>query len=226
MNKVSSLVKDLTGQRVGRLVVVKYVFQKRHGRNWECICDCGKATRVATGNLKTGGTISCGCFTIDRVVLEHTTHGLSKHKLYSIWDGMHQRCYNPKNTAYHSYGGRGVIICDEWKSEFLSFYSWAMDNGYGDKLQIDKDILGDGKLYSPSTCCFVSSKTNCQNRRTSVMIEYNGDRYCIKEWAGRLNISYPTLCWRLKNGWGVDLAFSTHPNQIKSNQHIKRATSA
>ena len=52
---------DLTGQRFGKLVVIRDVGRKNGSVLWECLCDCGKHTNVVTGNLNSGGTTSCGC---------------------------------------------------------------------------------------------------------------------------------------------------------------------
>jgi len=54
--------QDLTGQQFNRLSVVELA-PRRSGRTyWSCVCDCGKAVIVEAGNLKSGGTKSCGCF--------------------------------------------------------------------------------------------------------------------------------------------------------------------
>ena len=56
---------DLTGQRFGKLVVVREVAERdKHKRVlWNCLCDCGKQIQVAGGALKSGNTKSCGCIT-------------------------------------------------------------------------------------------------------------------------------------------------------------------
>ena len=55
-------VKDLTGQRFGKLVVIRQNEERRNGRVvWECKCDCGNTAFVLTHNLRGGKTISCGC---------------------------------------------------------------------------------------------------------------------------------------------------------------------
>lgn len=82
------------------------------------------------------------------------THGLNDHPLYRKWNGFKTRCYNKNNPKYHRYGGRGVIVCNEWVNNFKAFYDWAILNGWEEGLQIDKDIkahkLGkEGLIYSP-----------------------------------------------------------------------------
>jgi hypothetical protein len=55
-------VKDITGQRFGRLVVIRRVGLDRQGLAlWECRCDCGAIPQVLGSNLRKGDTKSCGC---------------------------------------------------------------------------------------------------------------------------------------------------------------------
>lgn len=83
-------------------------------------------------------------------------------RAYSTWGNMKRRCYNPQHKDYPSYGSVGVRICEEWL-EFKNFYNWYKDNYYeidGQYMAVDKDILGDGMLYSPETCLIVPFKIN------------------------------------------------------------------
>lgn len=90
-------------------------------------------------------------------------HGLSNSRLYTVYRGMLARCYNPKHVHYDLYGGRGIKVCDLWKNDRKEFFSWAMNNGYSDELQIDRiDSNGD---YSPENCRFVTKLQNQNNRR-------------------------------------------------------------
>lgn len=81
----------------------------------------------------------------------------STSKCYKVWKDMLQRCYDEKTLLrYPTY--RSCKVCDEWLV-FKNFADWYDDN-YIEGYQIDKDIIGNGKLYSPSTCCFVPNKIN------------------------------------------------------------------
>ena len=89
-------------------------------------------------------------------------HGFSNSRLYVVYRGMIARCYNPKHVHYDLYGGRGIKVCDLWKNDKKEFFSWAMNNGYADNLQIDR-INSNGD-YCSDNCRFVSSIVNQNNR--------------------------------------------------------------
>lgn len=162
-----SRVKDITGQRFGRLFVESRAANDNFGRaNWNCICDCGGRSVVFGGNLRNGHTESCGCMQKEAIVRASLTHGMSNSRddrspVYGVWSNMKTRCYNPKTVEFHRYGGRGVYVCDEWRSDFLAFHSWCMENGFKDGLQIDR-IDNDGP-YEPDNCRFVTPTENIRN---------------------------------------------------------------
>ena len=91
------------------------------------------------------------------------THGLRAHPLCSVWSDMKTRCYNSNQKSYKHYGGRGIIVCEEWTGDFKCFYDWAIKNGYKKGLQIDR-INNDGN-YEPDNCRFVTTAENCRNSR-------------------------------------------------------------
>lgn len=90
-------------------------------------------------------------------------HGKRYHKLYEVWENMKSRCYNKNSSSYKHYGGRGVVVCPEWKKDFFSFYSFSIKNGWNKDLQIDR-IDTDGG-YSPKNCRFVKRSQNSSTRR-------------------------------------------------------------
>ena len=90
-------------------------------------------------------------------------HGLCEHPLYNVWKNMKKRCYNKNVYNYKSYGGRGIIVCDEWRNNFKAFYDWALNNDYEKGLEIDR-VDNDGN-YEPSNCRFVTRSENQKNKR-------------------------------------------------------------
>jgi hypothetical protein len=134
------------------------------------------------------------------------THGLRKSKLYITWANMKQRCYNPNDSHYKWYGGRGVTICDEWKNDFKAFYDWAIANGYRDSLTIDR--VDSTKNYSPDNCRFITMSAQQRNKSSNKYIEYNGETKSVQEWAEKLNIKPSTLRARFNKGWSIERALS------------------
>lgn len=158
-----SKCKDLSGERFGRLIVVKRLENNKRGNaQWLCHCDCGNDTVVTTVNLCRGHVKSCGCLWGAPLIEKHS-HGLRNHPLYPIWHAMVDRCLNERSSAYKYYGGRGITVCDEWSKVPTQFIEWAMLHGWKKGLEIDRVDNNGG--YYPDNCRFVDRKTNQRNRR-------------------------------------------------------------
>ena len=173
-------IKDLTGNRYGKLVVKKYYGKKRCGDRfktmWLCKCDCGNEKAISTGDLQSGHTTSCGCYHKEIVGALNRKHNLSNKcgRLYPLWKSIKYRCYCETSKDFHKYGGRGITMCDEWKNDFKSFYDWAIANGYKEEktdkglniLTIDRiDVNGN---YEPSNCRFVTNSIQAKNKRNTM----------------------------------------------------------
>ncbi len=85
-----------------------------------------------------------------------------RSRMYRVWGSMRERCNNPKQCRYSSYGGRGIKVCDEWK-DFAKFREWMLEQGYGPGLQIDRTDNDDG--YHPANCRLCTHTEQMQNRR-------------------------------------------------------------
>lgn len=161
--------ENLTGVRFGRLTALEICgIDKTGSTKWKCICDCGNTKIVCASSLKKGNTKSCGCLAkeVSRELaknLPRYKHGKRYTKLWYVWQGMKQRCFNSNNKNYKYYGERGITICDEWKNDFNAFYEWAITNGYTDNLTIDR-INNDGN-YEPSNCRWVTNAEQQKNKR-------------------------------------------------------------
>lgn len=191
---------DLTNQRFGRLMVLQREGTQCGSATWLCQCDCGNITIVNGHNLRRGLTVSCGCKRA--TVPSYKTHGKSQTRLHRIWRGMKQRCFNPNNTAYEDYGGRGITVCDEWKDDFQTFHDWAMANGYAEDLEIDR-MDNDGN-YEPSNCRWTTRERQANNRRTNAKLTLNNETHTIAEWTKITGLSKATIDGRLKRGWTIE----------------------
>lgn len=207
-------IKDLTNQRFGRLIAKKRVNKPRERGRWLCICDCGEEKEVMQTHLITGKIRSCGCLFSENVHNYAKTHGCSKDRLYNIWQGMKERCFNSNSSQYYLYGARGIVVCDEWKNSFTVFKEWALNNGYNSQLTIDR--IENDKGYSSSNCRWVSYKVQNRNKRTNIQITYNGKTQCLTEWAEEINISPKLLNARInKLGWSIEKALTT---KVRTNE--------
>jgi hypothetical protein len=179
--------KDLTGQKFGRLIVVKRAGTDNHRNStWLCKCVCDNEVIVNRCNLKSGNTKSCGCLNKEESSKYNTIHGKSNDRIYSIWKGIKFRCSYLKN-----YGGRGIKVCDEWLHNFQVFYDWALSNGYADNLSIDR-IDNEGN-YEPTNCRWATYRQQANNTRTNRFIIHNGETNTIAEWSRKTDINYSTL---------------------------------
>lgn len=192
--------RDLTGQRFERLIVIERSGVSGSGKaQWLCKCDCGNETIATTDSLKRSKVTSCGCRHKEIVSTVNTTHGMTNTRLHTIWAGMKNRCTNSKDYNYRNYGARGIKVCNEWSNSFLSFYNWALNNGYSGNLTIDR--INNNGNYEPSNCKWSTDKEQSNNKRTNLYITYNGITQTAKQWSEELGINYNTIRTRYHKGW-------------------------
>ena len=210
LGKASPRLVDLTGQTFNFLTVLGRAENSPHGNaRWHCKCVCGRETYVVTAKLKSGRTISCGCMGLFRATQAKLRHGdalfRKSNRLYSIWAAMKRRCYNHNVEAFKYYGGKGVVVCQEWH-DYAKFKSWALCNGYADNLTIDRiDVEGN---YEPSNCQWITKSENiARAKRLPEDLRMKAENmlrqgYKSKEVVERLGISSPTVS-RIKTGLGL-----------------------
>ena len=141
-------------------------------------------------------------------------HGFYKTKIYRTWQNMKSRCNNPNASKYYLYGGKGIKVCDEWANNFMSFYNWAMANGYKEGLTIDR--LDSDKNYCPENCRWATYKEQNSHLKYSdkcaiipQIIEYNGEKMNLSQWAEKLGMKPKTLHARFERGWSIKRMLET-----------------
>lgn len=199
---------NLEGQRFGKLTVLNALSEKIGGRVfWNCKCDCGNITKVSTNNLRSGAVRSCGCLIKETASIVNSKHKQRGTRLYVIWVDMRRRCRNKNRVEYPYYGGRGITVCDEWDKDFVSFYNWAMTNGYNDNLSIDR--IDNNKGYSPENCRWVDNFTQNNNRRNNHYVTINKKTKTITEWCRFYGNNTQMVLERIKRGWDEIKAIQT-----------------
>lgn len=189
---------DLTGQKFGRLTVIKRAEKINNRIKWLCKCDCGNEKKVNSAELLSGNTKSCGCYQKEQTSKARKTHGLSKTRLYRIWKDMKVRCSYNKNDNFHWYGERNISVCQDW-NDFSAFAEWAIKNGYNDFLSIDRiDTNGN---YCPDNCRWISQKEQCKNRRNTKFITINGVSHTISEWSSISGVYVKNIYARINRSW-------------------------
>ncbi len=177
-----------------------------------CDCVCGKQITVLNNSLLRGLTTSCGCYNRERLLLANVSHGHSvgyRTRTYSCWASMIQRCYNPNNTGFHNYGGRGIVVCDRWKNSFDAFLSDMGTCPAGFSIDRWPDKNGN---YEPANCRWATRKQQSRNTRYNRFFTVGGITGCLAELCDRYGVDKGTVSARLRRGWPIEKAFSAIPH--------------
>ena len=194
---------DMSGMKFERLEVLKRVMPSNPPR-WRCLCDCGCEIEVRGSHLRSGGTRSCGCLRSEKSRVRMQTHGRAGTREHRVWQSVRSRCENANIPSYSNYGGRGIKVCERWKS----FTAFLEDMGpCPDDRSIDR-IDNDGN-YEPTNCRWATRGEQANNKRNTRWVIYQGRRQTISQWAGELGMSRATLANRIyRKGWSLERAMT------------------
>lgn len=169
-----------------------------------CCCECGNEKLVRLKNLKSGISKNCGCVRNKKTTLRNTTHGKRHDKVWAVWNGMKQRCYNSKNRGYKNYGGRGITVCDKWKNDFISFVKDMGDV----PVNMTIDRIDNNGNYCKENCRWATKLDQNRNRRSNVKI----DGVCISIISKKLCGAASLVGKRLSRGWSIEKAITLQSN--------------
>lgn len=198
---------DITGQTFHYLTAIKPVGSSKSGVVWECRCKCGKTTKTTAKSLRAGNTKSCGCLNSERVIARNkanATHGMTGTPTFISWDSMIQRCTNPNHKAFEYYGGAGITVCPAWLSEFSAFHKDMGDRPAGMTL----DRINSAGNYEPGNCRWATDEEQGNNKKSNRVIEHDGRKQTIAQWAREVGMSRQTLRNRLEAGWSIQDALT------------------
>lgn len=210
--------RNLLNKKFDKLLVIEMCGNDEKGRHFKSKvqCDCGNVETVLDTLLINGRKTQCR--ECAKKSSKKYKHGMTNTSLFNIWHSMKQRCYDRRNNSYNLYGNRGIIICEEWKNDFLNFYSWAMENGYKKGLSIDRiDVDGN---YEPSNCRWANTIEQANNKRNNIIIEYNGIKDTLPNWARKVGINKGILQYRYYHKWDVERMLTIKP-KLGRNQYNK-----
>jgi hypothetical protein len=199
--------QNLIGKIYGYLEVISCLGSDRNGKkaavHWMCRCKCGNTVAVTTAKLNFGLRKSCGCLKVEKAIIngkigseKNKTHNGTYTPEYKTWTMIKSRCNNPKSSGYENYGGRGIKICERWNNSFQNFLD---DMGKKPNTDFCIDRINVNEGYYKDNCQWTSLKSQQNNKRTNIYIEFGGNKATLAEWATKIGICGATLRKRMKN---------------------------
>jgi hypothetical protein len=173
---------------------------------WFCECECGTQKWIRADQLRNGRSTSCGCFMREKATVHGDNRVGNRTKLYRVWTTMLDRCYSLKSHRYHSYGARGIKVCQDWQ-DYATFKTWALSSGYQDGLTIERvDVDGN---YTPENCTWIPVGRQQRNTQKTLWVTAWGEAKALPDWIEdeRCSCKYLTVYMRLnKYGWSPEEA--------------------
>lgn len=188
------------GARFGSLTFICVAPSKGRGAEWLVRCDCGETKSLKARNVNSGHAASCGC---RRGGV--TRHGMADTPIHNIWSSMIARCTNPRDSGWKHYGGRGITVCQRWRT-FENFFA-DMGERPSDKHSLDR-INNDGN-YEPGNVRWATDAEQQRNTSRTRRVTLHGRTMCVKDWARELGISSAVVYTRMHKGWSAERALTT-----------------
>ena len=172
--KKTQRLKIEAGVRYGRFLVSIEEVPTGRGQHWSFRCDCGNEVVKRASWVISGEVVTCGYRCGLRHKLFIRTHGHTSSTLgrsrasseYLSWRAVKARCGNPKQTNWLWYGGRGITVCERWRTLFANFLA---DMGAKPTPKHGLKLIDPDGSYEPGNCRWatreeIQKKTNPQQR--------------------------------------------------------------
>lgn len=213
---------DFVPETFGRLTTIGPKFLLPYGKQGRetdyqvYACTCGTTKVINCSNVKHGKSTSCGCHHKEII----TKHGGSSDPVYKVWGQMKARCYNENHLEYHNYGGRGIIVCDQWLDKETGYVTFYADMGHRPQgaYSIERKLVNGN--YCPENCCWETMENQQKNKRNNVMLTYNGKTQCLADWAREIGVRPNVISRRIEAGWSVEKAITAPlgPSSFRKNK--------
>lgn len=161
------------------------------------VCVCGAETRAIQSRVRNGYTKSCGCLAREVSSQKATTHGMRGSREYTSWRAMLSRCTNPQDKDYPRWGGKGITVCEAWRSSFDAFFRDMGRRPVGTTIDRYPDLHGN---YEPGNCRWATPAQQARNRADLTLVRTNEGVVPLVDYAASLGISKGAAHLRLKRG--------------------------
>jgi hypothetical protein len=134
-------------------------------------------------------------------------HGKSHSKVYDAWISMKMRCYNPNDSRFQHYGGRGIKVCKRWLKSFKNFYK---DLGDPPTKYHSIDRINVNRDYKPSNVRWATNDEQQANKKSTPRYTFRGITKTEVEWCKELGLTNrDSITKRLQRGWTKKKALTT-----------------
>lgn len=150
-------MKDIAGQRFGRLVAIERDINAGTQPRWRFRCDCGAEKVLRKNHVVSGPTRSCGCILERRKATDGAVWDKAE---YAPWRAMWRRCTDEKRHNWDRYGGRGICVTTEWED----FKAFVRDVGPRPSRAYSLDRIDNDGNYEPGNVRWATAAEQSANR--------------------------------------------------------------
>lgn len=225
------LFKDVSGQRSGHLLALRYHGYIGKDRAWWCRCDCGRELVVKGSDIRRQTIKSCGFQCPHFTENHHRKHGMYLSPEYKAWRSMRDRCHRKTSHRYALYGAIGRKVCRGMRESFDHFYAVL---GPKPTRRASLDRIKNERGYDCGQCddCrergaelnirWASFTVQNQNRRGVRLVTFRGETHCVAEWSRRTGLSAVLIGLRIRRGWTAEEALTLTSEEGPKRRFIRR----